>query len=109
MIYSYIFIDESPTLSSMKRLLQKLLNFLNPHVEGEFPATPKGFRAAQKWAQSQPHSYSENLSLWEEMYEHHMDGYWTLAKINEQKRLYDSFRTVKKNRNSFTKEFSKKS
>lgn len=43
------------------------------------------------------------------MYEHHMDGYWTLAKINEQKRLFDSFRTVKKNRNSSTKEFSKKS
>ncbi len=78
-------------------------------MEGEFPATPKGFRDAQKWAQSQPHSVSENLTLWEEMYEHHMDGYWTLAKINEQKRLFDSFRTVKKNRNFFTKEFSKKS
>lgn len=91
----------------MKRLLQKLINYFFPFKEGEFPATPKGFRAAQKWAQSQPHTYSENLSLWEEMYEHHMDGYWTLAKINEQKRLADKYKGVKENRKN-TKKYSLK-
>jgi hypothetical protein len=91
----------------MNRLLQKLINYFFPFKEGEFPATPKGFRAAQKWAQSQPHSYSENLSLWEEMYEHHMDGYWTLAKINEQKRLADKYKGVKENRKN-TKKYSLK-
>lgn len=93
----------------MKRLLQKLLNLISPFAKGEFPATPKGFRAAQKWAQSQPHSYSENLTLWEEIYEHHMDGYWTLAKINEQKRIADAYKDVKEKRNTTPKYSLKKS
>ena len=92
----------------MKRLLQKLINYIFPFREGEFPATPKGFREAQKWAQSQPHSYSENLSLWEELYENHMDGYWTLAKINEQKRIADNYKEVKTHRKSVKKILQKK-
>lgn len=108
MIYSYIFIGESPILIFMKHLLQKILNFINPFAEGEFPATPKGFKAAERWAKSQPHSYSENLTLWEEMYEHHMDGYWTLAKINEQKRIADSYRLTKRKRNFVEKKSYKK-
>ena len=92
----------------MKTLLSKLLNFLFPSPKGEFPATPKGFREAQKWAQSQPHSYSENLSLWEELYENHMDGYWTLAKINEQKRIADNYKEVKTHRKPAKKILQKK-
>ncbi len=93
----------------MARLLQKILNYLFPFKEGEFPATPQGFRAAQKWAQSQPHSYSENLTLWEEVYDNHMDGYWVLAKINEQKRLADNYKEVKDNRKNVKKYSLKKS
>jgi hypothetical protein len=84
----------------MKHLLNKILHFLFPSKVGEFPATPKGFRDAMDWAKSQPHSYSENLTLWEELYENHMDGYWTLAKINEQKRIADNYKEVKSNRTS---------
>ena len=92
----------------MKHLLLKVLNFFFPSPKGEFPATPKGFKAAQKWAQSQPHSVSENLTLWEEIYEHHMDGYWTLAKINEQKRIADNYKEVKSHRTSGKKILQKK-
>ena len=87
----------------MKHLLQKMLNFIFPASIGEFPATVKGFKAAQRWAQSQPHSYSENLTLWEELYDNHMDGYWVLAKINEQKRLADKYKGVKENRKKHQK------
>ena len=93
----------------MTRLLQKLLNWVFPFKEGEFPATPQGFNAAKKWAQSQPHSYSENLTLWEEVYDNHMDGYWVLAKINEQKRLADNYKEVKDNRKNVKKYSLKKS
>jgi len=67
----------------------------------------KVFNAAKKWAQSQPHTYSENLTLWEELYENHMDGYWVLAKINEQKRLADKYKEVKVRRKE-TKKYSVK-
>jgi hypothetical protein len=93
----------------MKHLLQKILNFISPASFGEFPATVKGFRAAQRWAQSQPHSYSENLTLWEEVYDNHMDGYWVLAKINEQKRLADKYKGVKNSRKNVKKHSFKKS
>ncbi len=92
----------------MIRLLQKFLNWVFPFNEGEFPATPQGFKAAQKWAQSQPHTYSENLTLWEELYENHMDGYWVLHRINEQKKIADSFREVKRKRNNTKKNYLKK-
>ncbi len=36
-----------------------------------------------------------------------MDGYWTLAKINEQKRLADKYKGVKENRKN-TKKYSLK-
>jgi hypothetical protein len=91
----------------MTRLLRQIINWLFPFKEGEFPATPKGFNAAKKWAQSQPHTYSENLTLWEELYENHMDGYWVLAKINEQKRLADKYKEVKVRRKE-TKKYSVK-
>ena len=87
----------------MKRLLTKLLTFLFPPQEGEFPATPKGFNAAKKWAQSQPHTYSENLTLWEELYDKNTDGWWTLAQINEQKRIADKYKEVKNGRKTTKK------
>jgi hypothetical protein len=36
-----------------------------------------------------------------------MDGYWVLAKINEQKRLADKYKGVKENR-KHTKKYSLK-
>jgi hypothetical protein len=82
----------------MKRLLTKLITLLFPPKIGEFPATPKGFNDAKKWAQSQPHTYSENLTLWEELYDRNTDGWWTLAQINEQKRIADNYKEVKSSR-----------
>lgn len=92
----------------MNRMFRTILNWFFPFKEGEFPATPKGFNAAKKWAKSQPHTYSENLTLWEELYENHMDGYWVLSRINEQKRIADSYKEVKSNRKTTKKHSLKK-
>lgn len=82
----------------MKKLFYKLISFFTTK-KGEFPYTPKGFDAAKNWAQTQPHPYSENLSLWESIYSTADDGWYTLQRINKHKKLHDAYQKCKNGRN----------
>lgn len=81
----------------MKKLFYKFLSYFTTK-KGEFPYTTKGFDAAKTWAQSQPHPYSENLSLWESIYTTADDGWYVIQQINQHKKLYDSYQRVKSNK-----------
>lgn len=52
----------------------------------EFPATPEGLQEAIEWSKTQPHSERPNLTLYDEVYRLHEDGFTTIHKINEAKR-----------------------
>lgn len=48
-----------------------------------FNSTPEGLSEALEWAKKQPHTYFNNLTLFDELYDLHDDGFTIIHKINQ--------------------------